>query len=746
MSVRRRLIVTGAVQGVGFRPFVRNLAVEMGLAGSVWNTPAGAELEVEGPAARLEEFAARLTHELPRPGFVRTLVAEESAPTGEAGFVIVASQAVGARSALVLPDLAPCPRCLAEMRDPHVRRYRYAFTNCTHCGPRYSIIRALPYDRASTTMARFTMCPRCQAEYDDPSDRRYHAQPNACPECGPQVELWDGDGACLHQGWEAIRAAAQVVRDGQILALKGVGGFHLIVDAARDDAVARLRARKRREAKPLAVMSPDLEDAARLAELSDAEAELLADPSTPIVIVRGKNRVLADSVAPGNPNLGLMLPSSPLHHLLMSELARPVVCTSGNLSDEPICTDELEAVTRFRDLADALLVHDRPIQRPIDDSVMRVMPQGPMAMRRARGLAPLPLPVADMKSGWVGVGAHLKNSVAVSLDGAVVVGQHVGDLDHPTARERMKEEIVDLQGLHDLTPLGAAHDLHPDYASTWHAASLEVECCPVQHHLAHAMAGIAELELTGPVLAVVWDGVGLGDDGGVWGGEFIVVDGRQARRVGSLRPFVLPGGDAAARECRRSLWGALYAAFGDDGITMAEDALGKDSGLKALLKAGIRCPATTSAGRLFDAAAAIGAGILASRFEGDAAMRWECLAHGHQAEPYAVEVRPGVDGRWELDWSPTVWELLSDRSPSGKRSAAFHASMALGIGEMAQRVGVQTVLLTGGCFQNRLLSELAWADLGARGLAVHGHRTIPPNDGGIAFGQVVAAARGVRLI
>ncbi|HVT10808.1 MAG TPA: carbamoyltransferase HypF [Fimbriimonadaceae bacterium] len=741
MPVGLSIAARGAVQGVGFRPFVFGLATELGLRGYVRNSAQGAEIEIEGDEARIEEFLRRLSAELPCPAHLTGLETVAQPPRGLGHFEILHSEESGPKLAVMLPDIATCPRCLAEMRDPEDRRYRYPFINCTHCGPRYSILRGLPYDRPKTTMAGFAMCPACRREYGEPSDRRFHAQPIACPVCGPQIELWSPGGQVLARREEALSRAVEVLRGDGILALKGIGGFHLMVDARDEQAVRRLRERKRRYAKPLAVMAPSLEMARSLARISDSEARLLAGPEAPIVLVAAIPGSLAESVAPENPNLGLMLPYSPLHHLLLGEVGFPLVATSGNLSEEPICVDEREALARFADIADALLVHDRPIARPVDDSVVRVMTGRTVVLRRARGYAPLPIPLPGIPAGLLAAGGHMKNSVAVSLAGSAVVGQHVGDLDTAPSRVRMEEEARDVAALYDLEIEGVIHDLHPDYASTRFALSLGKPAQAIQHHVAHAFACLAENGID-EALAVVWDGTGYGTDGTIWGGEFFRVEGGSVERIGRLRRFLLPGGEAAVREGRRAALGLLREAYGPNWPAgfgeWAKGAFEPSAlrSLRRLLATGSHCVTTSSMGRLFDGFAALGAGILESRFEGDAAMRFEHLARGDGAYPFPLKE---AEGLWELDWAPALAALLDDRD-AGVMSARFHAGLAEAIVAIAERTGLEAVALSGGCFQNRLLLESAWDRLEAAGFRPVGHQRIPPNDGGIAFGQLAAVA------
>jgi len=744
-----RVHVRGAVQGVGFRPFVSGLASELGIAGFVTNSAQGAEIDVEGEGAVIDEFLVRMVAELPSPGFVAGMETSVHEPVGFTEFSIRDSGEGGSKTAVMLPDIATCPKCLKEMANPSDRRFRYPFINCTHCGPRYSILLRLPYDRPNTTMRGFAMCDACRAEYESPLDRRFHAQPIACPVCGPQIELWDAAGVPLGRREEALQQSAELLREGRILALKGIGGFHLMVDARNEDAVQRLRERKRRFAKPLALMVPSISEAREIAALSAADERLLGSPEAPIVLVSSLSAPVAPSVAPGNPNLGLMLPYSPLHHLLIQELGFPVVATSGNLSEEPICTDEREAIERFSGIADAMLVHDRPIARPVDDSVVRVMLDRSMVLRRGRGYAPLPVSLEGAKSGLIAVGAHLKNSVALSLDGAAVVGQHVGDLDNAASRDRMVTEIEDLCDLHGLVPAAVCHDLHPDYASTRYAESLGLPLFPVQHHVAHAAACLAENGID-EALAVVWDGTGYGTDGTIWGGEFFQVSLAGYKQVGRFRQFWLPGGDAAVREGRRAAMGLLQEAYGDDWDPKFRDwAKGAFdektlAGIRTMVRTGLTCVRTSSAGRLFDAFAAMGAGILKSRFEGDAAMRFEHLASRDEFGAYPFELG-GVDGLVEVDWQPALAALGEDvqsGAAPGVISTRCHRGLADAAVALGERLGAENVLLSGGCFQNRLLLEETYRGFEARGVRCLVHQRIPTNDGGIAFGQLAATAMG----
>ena len=536
--MRQRLhgVIRGAVQGVGFRPFVYRLATGLGLTGWVLNSSQGVFLEVEGPQPHLEEFMLRLSREAPPRAWIQSAEFSWRDAIGSTSFEIRSSDDAGPKTALVLPDCAPCPDCLQEVLDPVNRRYRYPFTNCTNCGPRFTILDRLPYDRPNTTMRHFTMCPACQREYDDPRDRRFHAQPNACPVCGPRLALWTPDGATLASDDAALRLTVEALRAGRIVAVKGIGGFHLMVDAGNANAVRLLRQRKAREEKPFAVMCPSLESIRALCSVMPMEERLLTSPEAPIVLLTRRTETssaICQEVAPGNPALGIMLPSSPLHHLLLHDAGIPLVATSGNRSDEPLCTDEHEALTRLAGIADLFLVHDRPIARHVDDSIVRLMAGRELVLRRARGYAPLPVmldaPVEDM----LAVGAHLKSTIALSRGNAVFVSQHLGDLETPEAFAAFRREVDRLQDLFAGNPVAVVSDLHPDYLSSSYARSRKEPLITVQHHVAHVAACMAENGVAAPALGVAWDGTGLGTDGTIWGGEWFVAEETGFRRHGN---------------------------------------------------------------------------------------------------------------------------------------------------------------------------------------------------------------------
>ncbi len=756
---RLRVAIRGLVQGVGFRPFIYRLATELGLRGWVNNNLQGVCIEVEGDAQTLRAFLGRIERDRPPRAAIYSLESSFLDPVGFAAFEIRESDGAGATTALVLPDIATCDDCLREVLDPADRRFGYPFTNCTNCGPRFSIIRALPYDRPATTMAGFVMCPACQAEYDDPLNRRFHAQPNACPECGPQIELWSPAGEVLAGRAEALAQAAEALRAGQVVAAKGLGGFHLMVDARSEAAVLDLRRRKRREEKPVALMFPSLELARAECEVSEAETRLLLSPESPIVLLGRRSGAgeVSPTVAPGNPTLGLMLPYTPLHHLLMRELGFPVVATSGNLSDEPICTDEREALERLAGIADLFLVHNRPLARHVDDSIVRVMAGRELILRRARGYAPLPVqlppPGADAVSQRpvLAVGAHLKNAVALAVGREAFLSQHIGDLETEQAYGAFQAVAGDLQRLYSAPAERVACDAHPDYLSTGFAEAAGLPVVRVQHHLAHVLSCMAENELSGSALGVAWDGTGYGLDGMSWGGEFLRVTESSVSRVARFRPVRLPGGDRAIREPRRVALAMLEELLGEElwsrtdlppvaAFTGAELAA-----LRTILAAHAAVPRASSVGRLFDAVASVAGLRQVVRFEGQAAMELEFALTGVAAgEPYTFGLDAPPAGCATLDWGPVLAEVLEDLrrgAAVADVSARFHAALVEAILAVARKIGEEAVVLSGGCFQNKTLTEAAIRRLREEGFRPYWHQRVPPNDGGIALGQVAAALR-----
>lgn len=792
-AARLRIEICGAVQGVGFRPFIYRLATEAGLAGWVRNGAAGVVLELEGPPGVLAGLAERIRAERPPAALLLSLEQTWLPPLGLQGFTINPSDEQGSLTVQVLPDLATCPECRDELHDPRNRRFGYPFTNCTNCGPRFSIVTALPYDRPHTTMAGFRLCAACTAEYNDPADRRFHAQPNACPQCGPQLALWQptasGSYTTLATGTAALQAALEAIRAGQIVAVKGLSGFHLICDARNEATVLRLRERKRRPRKPFALMVRDVAMAKQVCSVPPAAATLLGAPEGPIVLLmrrkpppslqqvdkkrircrksrvsmlatkpalqrkRGKAQ-LAASIAPDQATLGLMLPSNPLHHLLMAGLEGPVVATSGNLSDEPICIAEYDALTRLAGLADLLLVHDRPIARHGDDSIVWILEGEARLLRRARGYAPAPVLLRAPVPIMLGLGAHLKSSVALAIERQVFISQHIGDLDDPVARQAFDQVVADLVRLYAAQPLALAHDLHPDYYTTQVAQRLsQVATHPptliaVQHHHAHFAACLAEHQHNDPALGIIWDGTGYGLDGTIWGGEFLLGNCAHSERFAYLRPFALPGGEAAIREPWRVALALLDELEGDnlwqrdDLVPVRRLNAAQRPLLQTMLKRGLNSPRTSSAGRLFDGIAALLGLCQVASYEGEAALLLEYYADPHTTASYPFS----LDGP-QLDWRPCLAALLEEQRrgvPISLISARFHNSMVAAMVSIAQQSDVATIALSGGCFQNRRLSEHASQSLRTRGKRVLMHRLVPTNDGGICLGQVATVGGNAK--
>ena len=733
---RLRITLQGAVQGVGFRPFVYRLATEMSLTGWVLNSSAGLVVEVEGPPDQLQRFEERVARERPKASVVSVHDSAWIAAQGSTRFEILSSDHDASKTVNVLPDLATCAACREELFDPGNRRFQYPFTNCTHCGPRYTIVVDIPYDRPNTTMREFALCPACREEYENPANRRFHAQPNACPVCGPAL---DG----------TIEDAAEALLQGRIVALKGIGGFQLLADARNAEAVARLRQRKHREEKPFALMMPSLEMARQYCEISPAEVQLLESQPAPIVLLQPKllqpqpGFDIAPNVAHCSPYLGVMLPYSPLHHLLMQECRFPLIATSGNRSDEPIATGNEEARTRLNEIADHFLMHNRPIVRACDDSVVRLTRGRAGVLRRARGYAPLGIRVSEKLPPVLAVGGHLKNTVAIGVGQDVFLSQHIGDLDTVEARGAFEKAIADLCRLYSFKPEVIACDLHPDYASTQWAERTGLPLIRVQHHQAHVASCAAENNVQGAYLGVSWDGTGYGVDGAIWGGEFFHVENTHAgggrfQRIAHLRPFRLPGGDAAVREGWRSAASLVFEVVGPDSANPDEFdfSSGKprlaSAKVRDMLQRGINVVPTTSVGRLFDAVACLSGVASESRFEGQAAM----LLENEIGRLCSSEAYPLPDG----DWSALVMAVLADKragASAGLIAPKFHNALVQWILDVATACGLKQVVLSGGVFQNRYLTEHAANALEARGYAVYTHQQVPPNDGGIALGQAV---------
>lgn len=741
VTVRRRLVVTGLVQGVGFRPFVHSLATEMGLAGSVRNDASGVVVEVEGEDSAVDSFGSRLRSELPPLAVVERIVEDDVPVLGESGFNIGTSDAGGALRSPIGADSATCADCLNEISDPGARRFRYAFTNCTNCGPRFTITKSVPYDRANTTMARFEMCEDCRAEYEDPADRRFHAQPIACRLCGPSLKLSSRAG-------DAIDETARVLGAGGIVAIKGLGGYHLACDATDESAVAELRRRKAREEKPLAVMAADLDAARLLGHVSPEEAALLSSRRRPIVLLRKTEASdLAPSIAPGNRYLGVMLPYTPLHHLLLTALGRPVVLTSGNMSDEPIAYEDGDAAVRLASVADAFLTHDRAIHMRCDDSVVRVSGGREYPIRRSRGYAPEPISISRaFTEPILAAGPELKHTFCIGMGERAIVSHHIGDLESYEAMSAFVEAVEHYEGVFGVSPKIVAHDLHPEYLSTKWARSLDdVELIGVQHHHAHVASCLADNDRWDPVIGLALDGTGLGDDGTLWGCEVLVCDASSYERVGHLRDVPLPGAAQAIKEPWRMAAIYLHEAFGPD-ATLLElefvERTGRDwKPLLQMAATRTNSPLVSSAGRLFDAAAALCGVRDRVSYEGQAAAELEQLADRTVTDLYPCQVADGV-----IDGVMLIAALASDLAqgrPAPAAAAAFHNGFVRALIELCEQTragrGLQTVALSGGTFQNLLLLEGVRAGLHERGFEVLTHRRVPTNDGGISLGQAVVA-------
>jgi hydrogenase maturation protein HypF len=775
---RLKIIIRGSVQGVGFRPFIYRLATQLKLQGWVLNSPQGVLIEVEGKEENLNTFLLHLDKEKPPRSIIQSLEFSLLDPVGFNSFEIRKSEATGEKKALVLPKIATCSDCREEVFDSANCRFLYPFTNCTNCGPRFTIIEALPYDRQNTSLKIFKMCPECRNEYEEPQNRRFHAEPNACSACGPTLELWTPKREPIAKGHRALLKAAEAVRGGKILALKGLGGFHLIVDAGNEKAVIKLRERKGREEKPFALMFPSLDTVKKYCEVSPFEERLLRSPESPIVLLkrsptgvqqtgplaaRGKlramNKKIAPSVAPHNPYLGVMLLYTPLHHLLMQELGFPVVATSGNLTDEPIVIDEKEALIRLQGIADLFLVHNRPIIRHVDDSIARVILGRELLLRRARGYAPLPIrpvqtPHRVLLPKILAVGAHLKNTIAISLEDQIFISQHIGDLETQEAYEAFQRVIRDFQRLYEFEPEGIACNMHPDFLSTKYAKSLSLPVIEIQYHHAHVAACMAENGLEGPVLGVSWDGTGYGTDGTIWGGEFLWADYISFQRVYHFRTFRLPGGEKAIHEPRRTALGILYELFGEEMVraTHASPLHGKKEIpflrtfceeepriFGQMIRKGINSPLTSSAGRIFDAVATLINLRQRVSFEGQAAMELEYVTREGINSSYPFE----ITNHEIIDWAPMILALLEDLQKGVSKDVMrtkFHNTLSEIIPQVAHLMGMEKVVLTGGVFQNRYLTGRTWRRLEEEGFKPYIHQRVPPNDGGISFGQVMIVA------
>lgn len=739
---RRRIEVRGIVQGVGFRPFVWRLAHQLDLAGFVRNASSGVVIEVEGKPDALDRFETALRSEAPPLARIDS-IDRQSIPSvcGEPGFIISESSVGEAMQTLISPDIATCPACLADIANADGRRYRYAFTNCTDCGPRYTIVESIPYDRPFTTMKRFELCPDCQREYDDPADRRFHAQPNACPVCGPKLELRDAEGARLAVGDE-ITAGGELLAGGKILAIKGIGGFHLAVDASNEQAVQRLRSRKGRDEKPFAVMLRDLSAVRALCEIDVDEEAAFASPQAPIVLLRKRADLpLAPSVAPGNDRLGVMLPYSPLHWLLLREGPKVLVMTSANFSEEPLVADNAEALERLVGIADAFLMHDRPIARRCDDSVVMSMAGAVRLIRRSRGYAPAPIRLASSGPPVLGTGGELKNALCIVKGGEAFMSQHIGDMKNYEAYRHFDDVAAHLQRIFQTEAELLAHDLHPAYMTTRWALEQGKPTLGVQHHHAHLASCLAEHRYGGPAIGLTLDGTGYGTDGTVWGGEVLIGDAARAMRFASMEPMLLPGGDAAVRQVWRTALGWLHrSGVSPEGLQCLLQP--QSAQVLELLDKGVGTAESSSCGRLFDAVASICGLRHEARYEGQAAIELMQAAGGQIADVGYSFGFERKDNRWLILISPMLREIATAvraGASSMEISRHFHRTLVGILSEITRmaylETGLKTVVLSGGVFQNQLLTETLARELESDGYKVLIHAQVPTSDGGISLGQ-----------
>ncbi|AHE96110.1 transcriptional regulator [Thermocrinis ruber] len=732
--MRMKLEIIGAVQGVGFRPFVYRLAKELDLRGWIINTPEGVKIEVEGE--NLDVFLKRLQEERPPLAYIYSISFEYAEEVGYTDFEIRESHSEGKREVFILPDVGTCDECLKEVFDPKDRRYMYPFTNCTHCGPRFTIIEKLPYDRPNTTMKVFKMCQECEREYNDPTNRRFHAQPNACPKCGPRVFLYDKEGNLLGESEEAIDLAIQAVKEGKIVAVKGIGGFHLICDATNEKAVNTLRMRKRRQEKPFAVMFKSLQQLREYARPTNLEEALLSSPQRPIVLIEKVQDSLPETIAPGLKRIGAFLPYSPLHYIILSKLDVPIVATSGNYSEEPIVKDNEEALNKLSEIADLILVYNREIKRRCDDSVVKVVGGIPLPIRRSRGYAPLPVKLPyKLKNKVLATGGMLKNTFAIAWNDKVFISQHVGDVENYQTLKSFEEMVFDLMNLYQFEPEVVVCDMHPRYETTkWAEFFSEERNIPllkVQHHYAHILSCMAENGIEDEVLGIAWDGTGYGEDGTLWGGEFLVCHYRNYKRVHHFKPFRLIGGEKAIKEPRRVALSLLLELFGEKalGFNLPFDRKELEMLFNAWSK-GINSPFSSSVGRLFDAVCSLLGIRHINSYEGQSAMILEDLYNPTIKDHYSYSIEGQI-----IDWRTTILDILQDKERE-KVPSRFINTLAKIALDIARRVGIEKVCLSGGVMQNDPLVSKIKEELTKDGFLVYTHQKVPANDGGLCLGQV----------
>lgn len=732
--------IQGTVQGVGFRPFVYRLAHELNINGWIINSSEGVKIEAEGVEKNVEDFLQRLRGEKPVNSIITDFKFFSSPVKNFTKFEIKESNNSSLKTALILPDLATCPDCLKEVFNPSDRRYLYPFTNCTNCGPRFSIIESIPYDRQNTTMSEFIMCDECRNEYENPLNRRFHAEPNACPKCGPQIKLYDNKKNPV-ESENLIKTACEFINVGKIIALKGLGGYQLLVVAGNNEAVKRLRERKHREEKPFAMMFPSIEMTKECCEVSAKEESLLNSVQSPIVLLKKKkNDIVAEEVYPSNNYHGVMLPYTPLHHILMKQLNIPIVATSGNISDEPICINDEEAFEKLRGIADYFIIHNRKIVRQVDDSVARVIKDKSFMIRRARGYAPYPVIFDEVIPPAIAVGGQLKNTVAISNGKNVFISQHIGDLDSKEAYQAFKKIISDFKNLYDTNPEYIISDLHPDYASTKFAESTGLNLVQVQHHYAHILSCMAENKIEGEVLGISWDGTGYGTDGNIWGGEFLKVNKDKFERFAHFKYFPLPGGEKAIKDVWRIGASLLYLATNDKEKAKSHYKEFEVSNILDLIDKKINSPLCSGVGRLYDGIASLIDLKQSASFEGQAAMQLENIITEDEIEDsYSFEIIKTEQNNYIIDWKNVVLDILKDSDGNvSKRiiSIKFHNALVEVIVETCKLVGIDKIALSGGCFQNKYLIERTIDKLKEAGFNVYWQSEIPTNDAGICLGQM----------
>ena len=746
MHIHSQIEIQGIVQGVGFRPFVARLATRFSQTGCVKNTSTGVSISIEGLKVEQQEFLDALQNELPPFAEISDLKIAVLPLANFEKFEIVPSVENSQISAFSLPDIATCPECVADIFNPKSRYFRYPFTSCCSCGARYSIATRQPFDRENTSMAEFELCEDCMHDYQNMTNRRFHAQTLGCEKCGVQLVFCDELGNVLAKKDAALKLAVEQLKAGKIVALKGIGGFQLLVDATNQEAVERLRERKKRPMKPFALMVQNLAQAQTLCEISEREQAALISPAAPIVLLKKRSETnIAEAVAPQQKLLGVMLAYSPLHHLLLHDLGLPIVATSGNRSNEPICIDNDQALANLRGIADYFLCHNRQILRPLDDSIVREINGKITVLRRARGFAPLPIklnpPLPPFSRGEkvLAVGGQMKNTVAISHENQAILSQHLGDLDSLATRQQFEKTLVDLKNSYAFQPVRVMHDLHSDYVSTHFAAKLEIEKIAVQHHYAHALSCMAENNLSSPALGIVFDGTGLGLDGNLWGGEFLQIHDTGFERFAYFRTFSLIGGSKAIQEPRRVALSLLFEIFDDAAFDMMDFdfSISEKSLLKMALSKNVNCPKTSSVGRLFDAVASLLELCHVNQYEGHAAMLLENYASECETPDfYDFEICEKI-----INWQSMILQLLDDKKTQSISycAAKFHNTLAKICVEIARLANQKNIVLSGGCFQNALLTKKVFDELTAANFVVHTHQNVPPNDGGLALGQLYAA-------